>query len=250
MDVVPLTGYKRGRDVSNEHRVVGDRCVVAFRALLKYRKIGDRPIRAFRALLKVMETKDKAFVQRMKISKRCDISIKAIRNKAYGNRTGVLHGDRRLEYIRRLLFEKGLGLVPSVHQIEFLQWFLQAVLPWIYKDEWPDAEVRVLENDFKQTKIYQDVITITPRRLGKSWSISMFVSSLMICVPSLTIAIFSTGGRASGMLMTKVKNMMNRVKGVKERMIKENKEEAWISPTKVIKVRRRATFVKWAMPIL
>ena len=47
-------------------------------------------------------------------------------------------------------------------------------------------------------------IVITPRRFGKTTACAIFVASLLLTIPHLVIAIFSTGRRASTMMLAKI----------------------------------------------
>lgn len=51
-------------------------------------------------------------------------------------------------------------------------------------------------------------IVITPRRFGKTTACAIFVAALLISIPGLTVAIFSTGRRASTMLLAKINQII------------------------------------------
>ena len=91
-------------------------------------------------------------------------------------------------------------IVRSKDQKIFHEAFLHACIPIIYGDEWEKDRVAILRYH-GISKISQEVMCMTPRRWGKTWSVAMFVAAMAVTVPGLRILIFSTGGRASGSLM-------------------------------------------------
>lgn len=56
-------------------------------------------------------------------------------------------------------------------------------------------------------------IVITPRRFGKTTATSMYVAALLLTVPNIVVSIFSTGRRASSMLLAKIHQIVNGVPG-------------------------------------
>jgi hypothetical protein len=55
----------------------------------------------------------------------------------------------------------------------------------------------------------------------------MFVLALLHSCPGIRIAIFSTGRRASGSLMSIVLDFLIKIPGAKERICKQNEEEMY-----------------------
>jgi hypothetical protein len=138
-------------------------------------------------------------------------------------------GDKRLKAMMKLL-ENDLKIKRSPDQILYCQYFILACLPKIYGEEWPEHCVRVLE-EFGITKIDYEVMVITARRCGKSFAVAMFALSLLLCVPGIQIAIFSTGGRASGSLYDIIMTMLNGLPHSEgyDRVVKETKEHLFIA---------------------
>jgi hypothetical protein len=91
-------------------------------------------------------------------------------------------------------------ITPSDDQLLFLEACLFACLPKIYgTDDWAVHHERVL-NEWGRKEIDYYVMMITARRVGKTFSMSMFDAAYILTVPGQTIAVFSTGKRASKML--------------------------------------------------
>lgn len=145
---------------------------------------------------------------------------------------GHSDGDMRYKKIQDLLNNMTPGLVRSPDQITFHDHFGIAVLPHIYGADWEANCVRVME-ELKLDKIAYEVLIMTPRRWGKTWSVAMFVLALALCVPGIRIAIFSTGGRASGNLIQTLKAFMKGIPGAEDRICKSAGEELFLAASPV-----------------
>jgi len=136
-------------------------------------------------------------------------------------------GDTRLNKLGWWL--NNLGVQRSPDQTLFHKHFTDACLPKIYgAAEWNDASVRVMRMRGIK-KINYEVTAITPRRWGKTWSVAMFVLSMMLSCPGIRICVFSTGKRASSSLMEIICQFMGNVDGLNGRKVKENQEELYIA---------------------
>lgn len=135
-------------------------------------------------------------------------------------------GDIRAANVLKRL--NNLGYVRSKDQMWFHQAFFQACLPKIYGKEWENSSMRVMEA-YGITDIRYEVMAMTPRRWGKTVSVAMFVAALLLDVPGLTIAVFSTGKRASGSLTELVKKIICNVKGGAARIVKQSQEDLYIA---------------------
>jgi hypothetical protein len=141
-------------------------------------------------------------------------------------------GDSRLRDLMRILdsFKMEVSnalIVRSVQQKKFHHWFIQAVLPHIFGEDWDTNCQRVL-GEFDLDKLYPEVLCITPRRYGKTWAVSMFVAALLMCVPGIRVAVFSTGKRASSWLMRKVVKFIKDIEGGADRIVRQNQEELFV----------------------
>jgi len=139
------------------------------------------------------------------------------------------YGDVRLRKIRMLL-ERGLKIERSEDQVEFHEAFIQACLPKIYGADWADNCVRVLM-EFGIDKVKAEVMVITARRIGKTWSVAMYVLSLLLCVEGIKIAVFSTGSRASGSMYSIIMNMISELppEEAYDRIVMNTAEELYIA---------------------
>jgi len=81
-----------------------------------------------------------------------------------------------------------------------------------------------LLRDFNIEEIRQEILICSPRRWGKTTSVSMFAASAMVAIEGVTIAIFSTGRRASRALMELVYAFLMRLPGMRERVVTYNQE--------------------------
>ncbi|MBL4888483.1 MAG: hypothetical protein JKX97_00510, partial [Candidatus Lindowbacteria bacterium] len=107
-------------------------------------------------------------------------------------------GDEVLGAIAQTLDAFGITRTPTQKLFHF--WFTQSILEHVYGDEWDTSATRVLKR-FGVTNSRTEVMVMTPRRFGKTWSVAMFVVAALLSVPGFKIAIFSTGKRASNSLM-------------------------------------------------
>jgi hypothetical protein len=137
-------------------------------------------------------------------------------------------GDVRYRKMQELLNNMGNGLVRSEDQVVFHNGFTTAVLPHVYGDDWEANCVRVME-ELKIDKIDYEVMVMSPRRWGKTYSIAMFVLALALSVPGIRICIFSTGSRASGSLVNIMKMFMKNIPGAEARICKSSAEELYIA---------------------
>jgi hypothetical protein len=150
-------------------------------------------------------------------------------------------GDQRLKKHLQTLdsfkMNTGGGFVKrSRQQKQFHFWFTQALLPRFYGNEWTMRAQQVLfqfthpqeaPNGLEKTR--PEVLVITPRRYGKTWSIAMFVASLLINLPGIKITVFSVAHRSSKWLMQKVAKFIGDIEGGRERICKYNQEELFVS---------------------
>ena len=79
---------------------------------------------------------------------------------------------------------------------------------------------------------------VTPRRWGKTYSVSMFAAALLWYTETMWISCFSTGQRASSSLLDKVGDFMAELPGYQDRLLKKNQEQLFIKGNKGGDVRR------------
>lgn len=163
------------------------------------------------------------------------------------NKNAFSMGDLRLKKHQQTLdmfrMDTGGYVERSQQQKYFHHWFTQAILPHFYgKQDWCLQAQRVLANftydDDKEERIEKvspEVLVVTPRRYGKTWAIAMFVASILLNIPGIKVAVFSTGHRASNWLMRKVAKFINDIEGGGARICRQNQEELFVSPVALTK---------------
>lgn len=118
---------------------------------------------------------------------RLHIGSRIERTLGRASATDLCTGDMRLRNIRHTL--NHLGIIRSADQIQFHEAFLQACLPKIYGSDWDLHSLRVMR-EFDIKRIRYEVLAMTPRRWGKTWSVATFVLALLLNVPGIKICIF------------------------------------------------------------
>ena len=130
-------------------------------------------------------------------------------------------GTARLKELFRLL--DAFGLTRSRVQKQLHNGMVGSVLQRIYHGE-SDAEMKMGMAEFKVKSSRQQFMAITPRRFGKTTAVSMFVSAFALAVPGTVTAIFSTGRRASNLLLQQIKQMLYCIPGVDQKIVSSNVE--------------------------
>lgn len=139
----------------------------------------------------------------------------------------AIGGDERLAILRRNLASGILGYKRSKNQIEFHDAMIKACAKRIYGREIVGREEQVMrENGWSD--LGQQVMIVTPRRWGKTTSVALFAVAIMLAVPGIEQAIFSTGKRASQKLLDLCYKMLSNVPGMQDAVIRHNSETIWI----------------------
>ena len=135
-------------------------------------------------------------------------------------------GDKYFANFRKSLFS--MGFEPNENQIKFWRGFEQACVAWFYGDTWAANRHRVLKSlNVKQVR--SEVLVMTPRREGKTWSICAFVLSMLLNRPGIRMAVFSTGKRASSAIMEICMNFIEHIPNGSKRICKKNQEQLFIA---------------------
>ena len=104
-------------------------------------------------------------------------------------------GDALVAKIKDV-FHNAFGIKFGDDQIRVYNAFIKSCLPLIYGESWPDEKTRVLaEWDMKREAMYS--LVNMARRNGKTFVTSATAAALLLCVPNIKIAIFSTCKRTS-----------------------------------------------------
>ena len=117
-------------------------------------------------------------------------------------------GDQLVERVREV-FHNGLGVKWGEDQITVFNTFLFSCLPLIYAAEWAEHKARVLAEWGKQRECPYTVVSMA-RRNGKTFVTSGTVVSLMLVIPGIKVAIFSTCKRTSQMMMSACVDMLEQ----------------------------------------
>lgn len=120
----------------------------------------------------------------------------------------VNSGDKILAQIRET-FHNGLGIHWGEDQIRVFNAFCLSCLPLIYGNTWKEHKARVLKEWDVQKECPFTVVNMA-RRNGKTFSTSGAVVSVLLCIPNVKIAIFSTCKRTSQMMMSAVVDMLDK----------------------------------------
>ena len=159
--------------------------------------------------------------------KRCQRAIDASSHR--GGANSKSEGDVLLDKIREL-FLNGMGIKWSEIQVNIFNVFVDACLPKIFGNTWNEHKVRVLLGRGLK-RLWQEVLINMARRNGKTFVTAGTSAAILLCVPDISIAVFSTGERTARMLMDVVRDMIKNawstgtvVKRTEYTIIQSNKE--------------------------
>jgi hypothetical protein len=141
------------------------------------------------------------------------------------NKRLVVQGDVELRALMKTLdmFEYERTLT----QRQFHTSFIGASLQSIYGADFNRYRTRILsENGLDEART--EILVCTPRRFGKTTSVSMFCAAMLYCVTDAWISVFSTGQRASAMLLNQTYKFLCQLPGGRARVIKKNQEELFV----------------------
>lgn len=141
--------------------------------------------------------------------------------------TVSLKGDKYIRDLRNIL--DNLGYERTKSQIRFHEEFIKASLPHIYpSQEFEDKKEEILRQN-NMTSIHQECLICTPRRFGKTTATALFCAAIALCTPEAWVSIFSTGQRASTMLLELTAKIILNAPDGKTRILKKNTEQLYIS---------------------
>lgn len=125
-----------------------------------------------------------------------------------GGSNARTEGDIVLDQVQRL-FHSGMDVHWSPVQVKIFNVFVETCLPKIYGDSWPEHQTRVLRSR-KLKRLQQEALVNMARRNGKTFVTAGTAAALLLVVPEISVAVFSTGERTARMLMDQVKNMIEK----------------------------------------
>jgi hypothetical protein len=136
-------------------------------------------------------------------------------------------GDYRYLNILRIL-DSFDGVERHENQKLWHWWMIVACLRHIYGSDWQNASTRVLRS-LGLKEIRTEILVMTPRRFGKTWSVAMIVCALLLSVPGFRIAVISPGSRTSGKMLEEIKRMMGRLRGADRHICGMDKTKMFVS---------------------
>ena len=149
-------------------------------------------------------------------------------------------GDTLVAQLRKTL--DMFGLTRSKMQVSFHEAFLSSCSQDLYKMD-KDTDFVAVHARQGWENFKQSTLCLTPRRMGKTTAIAMFVSAYLFCVPETTIAIFSTGRRASLKLLQQVRSMLLKLPDAEQRVGNiKNKEDLTVLGNNKHDTRRVSSF--------
>ena len=150
-------------------------------------------------------------------------------------RDGFFHMARLNEALNAL---DRCGWKRSYHQRTFHEHYLRSATRVFFKTEKPGsferAHKKILEVNGWDS-LQQEILISTPRRFGKTISISLFCAALMFACPAVECSIYSTCKRISQKLLRNVCKFLDMIytemKVAPFRVVRKNQEES--NPTLV-----------------
>ena len=133
----------------------------------------------------------------------------------HGGNIATMNGLKRIQLCRAALDALDRrGWERSFHQRLFHEEYLKSCARIFFKRDGPGAfarnHARVLElNGWDSTP--QEILVSTPRRFGKTISVSMFAAAIMFSAPAVEMSIYSTCKRISQKLLRNIVKFMELI---------------------------------------
>lgn len=134
----------------------------------------------------------------------------------------VASGAAQLAELFRLL-DNFPGFQRSKVQKQLHLGMCGSILQRVFCNE-SDSEMKMAQLHYKIQSSKQQFMAITPRRFGKTTAVAMFCAAFALAVPGSVTAIFSTGRRASNLLLQQIKSMLISVPGAEAKIVSSNVE--------------------------
>lgn len=147
----------------------------------------------------------------------------AERPKVTGDKTLAALYDK-LAHIDRLQYPR------SHHQVKFHDCFTRSCLRIIYGDDYDRIEPYLLK-EFDVKEFRNEVMIVTPRRFGKTFSVAQFCAAFATSVLGKEVAIFSTGRRASKKILDLVIRFIRPIMRSTQKIVLRNVEEVHLFDT-------------------
>ena len=146
-------------------------------------------------------------------------SLELIHSAAVSKKRPLTLAERAAETLKKPKIEVNIQQIKTIRTLldtKFKRYevqkilhdkFVNVILRVVFKDlldKYPDQIREILHID----DFTQEVIVTAPRRFGKTWAVAMIVAVLLVVLPNIRVAVFSTGKRASQALMQMVKQYL------------------------------------------
>jgi hypothetical protein len=143
------------------------------------------------------------------------IFITPLEKATVGRIGGVAEGKRRYDlFWENITRIEATYLTLSKQQRHIIEEFVRASLVKLVGIENYERNPVYYMNLAKKKNRQSLSIVITPRRFGKTTATAIYVGALLLTIPNVVIAIFSTGRRASTLLLQKIAQIVVGVKQV------------------------------------
>jgi hypothetical protein len=126
-----------------------------------------------------------------------------------------------------------LGLKRTEYQKQFHTAAMHACLFHIFGEDFEKLRDPLMKK-YNLESLPNEVLAIMPRRYGKSTMVAMFAAVMLMRIPGIQIAIFSTGRRASSALMAKIVKFVRALPGGNARIVSKNNEDLYVATTAVV----------------
>lgn len=203
--------------------------------------------RVFVELYRAREEDERALVDSLAPMSRLDFLTDA--TGAYRETSARMTGRGRLMLLQEALAAFDVAIQQqhgtsgrSADQRWFHRKMTIAVLPLLFGDEL-DVHLESLQREFGFVEIRKELLVITPRRHGKTWSVAMFCAAYAYAMGPSEQAIFSTGRRASEALLDRVYQFYSKTPGFsRANVIKNNQENLWIRGSTPNDIRKISSY--------
>lgn len=169
------------------------------------------------SLNRLFDAFDESEAQKIADRARNDVASRSVIDRhmdAYSSGEGM-NGLKRIELCRRALDALDRrGWERSFHQRQFHEEYLKSCARIFFKRDGPGAfnraHARVLEvNGWDSTP--QEILVSTPRRFGKTISVSLFAAAMIFSCPNMELSIYSTCKRISQKLLRNVARFLELI---------------------------------------
>lgn len=114
-------------------------------------------------------------------------------------------------------------------QAKFIEEFTFSCAELIYGDDWAANRIAFLR-EYGRNCIRKQTLCLSPRRFGKTWSLCIFVLSLMLCRPGIRIAVLSQNKRTSEAIVQTVRMFLSYIPNAEDRSASDSSDTVIIAP--------------------